>query len=353
MEENIKTPGLPSEITVDWLRKALEWKNPDCEPISAVVESVYDRPGLLGKIIRVKLTYADKSCGPLSFIVKFQICSDKEREAQIYRLLSEAKISSVPKLFGIFENGTLVLEDLSPAQPGSQVKGCTLEQVCNVLPVIAEIHGHFWQDTRVPLHQPEKFAKIIKYNVEQCWKSFRSRYKEIPGDVITDFEWVWQNTETVSHQYKSEPSTLNHGDLHAENLLFIENEKNRPILIDWQIADRKVAVFDISFFLVKSLDREQRRANERQLLKEYFELLPKQVRTDYGFDLFWLHYRACVTRSMLSAIMVIGPGFANRPDQYKLSDVLARCVIAAVKDLKPVEVIRELGENGWITLPIL
>jgi hypothetical protein len=136
--------------------------------------------------------------------------------------------------------------------------------------------------------------------------------------------------------------------VHAENLLFSDDREKGPVLIDWQLAGRGLAANDISFFLVKSLTVEQRRGNEERLLEGYFELLPGRLRTEYGFDHFKLDYRACVTRSMLSAVMLVGPRFVDRPDRLDLADALAARVIAAVRDLNTVAAIRELGECDWL-----
>jgi phosphotransferase family enzyme len=345
MNAALKTPESASDITVDWLKSALPWQSPGCEPVSAEVEANFGGWSLLGKIARVRLCYATPGCGPSSIIVKFQASSAWDREARIYRLLSEAPVRSVPRLLGAFEHGTLALEDLSPARAGSQVKGCTVQEARDVLSILAEIHGRFWGDSRVPSDPSQRFAAVLNYNMEQCWEPFKNRYREMLGDVAADFEWIWRNAETVSAHRLSEPATLFHGDVHAENLLFSEDGKRGPVLIDWQLAGRGLAANDISFFLVKSLTVAERRANEERLLQGYFESLPERVQAGYGFAHFKRDYRACVTRSMMSAVMLVGPRFADLPDRLDLADALATRVIAAVRDLNPVEAIRELGES--------
>lgn len=342
MKITLTTPEFASDITLEWVKNALPWTRPGCEPAAVEVEPDFGGPSLLGRPVRVRLRYTDQECGPPSVIVKFQVHSS-DWEAQIYRLLSEVETLSVPRLLGAFEHGTLILEDLAPARPGSQLQGCTLQQARDVLAVLAEIHGRFWDDPCVPALAPEQFAAVIDFNMKQCWEPFSSRYQDLLGEAAADFEWVWRNAKTVSAHRLSEPSTLFHGDVHAENLLFSAPGKRRPVLIDWQLAGRGLAANDISFFLVKSLKVDQRRAHEARLLREYFALLPERVQTGYGFDRFQLDYRACVTRSMLSAIMLAGPRFADRSDQLDLSDALATRVIAAVRDLKPVDALRTLG----------
>ena len=103
------TPESASDITVDWLKNALAWEHPGCEPVSVEVEPNFGGPSLLGSLARVRLTYAASGCGPPAVIVKFQ-ARTSDWEAQIYRLLSEAGVAQVPRLFGAFERGTLVME---------------------------------------------------------------------------------------------------------------------------------------------------------------------------------------------------------------------------------------------------
>jgi aminoglycoside phosphotransferase (APT) family kinase protein len=268
-------------------------------------------------------------------IVKFQ-ARTAEREARIYRLLSEAEFLSVPRLLGAFDRGTLVLEDLSPARAGTQVAGCTPQQARDVLAILAGIHGRFWGDPRVPAQQAERFAAVIDYNMAQCWAPFKARYRELLGDVGAAFEWMWRNAKLVAAHRLSEPATLFHGDVHAENLLFPVDGKRGPVLIDWQLAGRGLAANDLSFFLVKSLTVAQRREHEERLLRDYCDLLPERAHTSYTYDRLERDYRACVTRSIISAVMLVGPRFADRPDRYALADVLATRVIAAVRDLDPV-----------------
>jgi aminoglycoside/choline kinase family phosphotransferase len=338
----LNTPASASDITVDWLNNVLAGDRPDCRLVSIEVDPDYGGPSLLGKIARVRLNYATPDREPSSVVVKFQ-AQAADWEAHIYRLLSEKQVRSVPKLFGAFERGTLVMEDVSLARPGSQLAGCTLSQVSDVLALLADIHARFWGDLRAPALEPGQFAAVIRFNMAQCWELFKHRYRALLADAAADFEWLWQHADAVAAHRLSAPTTLFHGDVHPENLLFCPERQGKPVLIDWQLAGRGLAANDVSFFLVKSMTAEQRRANEERLLRDYFELLPKQVQNEYAFGDFKLDYRACVTRSMVSAVMLVGPRFADRPDQPALADTIAARVIAAVQDLSPVDALRRRG----------
>ena len=339
------TPESAAEITLDWLKRALPWEGPGCEPVSAEVEPDFGGPSLLGRLARVRLGYAAPGCGPSSLVVKFQ-ARPSDWEAEIYQLLSSTDLRSVPRLLGAYERGTLILEDLSPAHSGSQVEGCTVRQAREVLSMLAGIHGRFLGDPRVPSIEPGRFAGVIDYNMKQCWELFEHRYREKLGDATAGFEWMWRHAEIVAAHRLSEPATLFHGDVHVENLLFGDDRQRGPVLIDWQLAARGLAANDVSFFVVKSLTVDDRRENEERLLQGYFDLLPERVQAAYGFDRFVLDYRACVTRSMLSAVMLVGPRYADRPDRLELADALATRVIAAVRDHNPAAALCELGEHG-------
>jgi hypothetical protein len=338
----LRTPGSASEITIDWMRTVLARERSGCEPISLEVEPDYGGPSLLGRIARVRLTYAVPGCEPHSVVVKFQ-ASSSDWEAQIYRLLSEKQVRSVPRLFGALEFGTLVMEDLSPARSGSQLVGCSLPQVEDALSMLADIHSRFWRDPRVPSIRPGRFASAILVNMAECWEPFKNRYRELLGDTTADFEWLRCHPDAVAAHRLSEPTTLFHGDVHAENIIFRGDGRGKPVLLDWQLAGRGLAANDVSFFLVKGMTAEQRRTHEEKLLRDYFGLLPRRVLKGYSYNDFKLDYRACVTRCMISAVMLVGPRFADRPDQPALADEVAARVIAAVRDLSPVDAMRERG----------
>lgn len=339
VERDIKNPESASEITSGLVKSILQREPSISKLVSVEIDRDFGSWSLLGDIVRIKLNYSESECEPETVIIKFQKDSYPEREGRIYQLLSEAKVYPIPRLFGVFDNGTLILEDVSPAKPVS-VKNLTIPQVREVISILADVNGKFIGDSRVPKNPVSQFANVIKHNMKESWPIFEKRYHDQLGDVATDFEWIWKNAEVVSAQHNSEPTTLSHADVHTENLLF--TDENKPILIDWQLAGQKVLPFDVSRLLACSLKVEQRQKHEDRLLNEYYELLLDPVKMSYSFERLFLDYRACITRSMLSAVMAVGPRFDSRPDKLEYADNLAKQVIAAVKDLKPVDAIQEL-----------
>lgn len=350
LSSNINAPQSPSEISAKWLNDILFPKNSNSEIVSIEIDKDFGPSSLLGKAVRVKIDYADAESEPKSVIVKFQIsCSDKKREGEIYRLLAEDNVSFVPRVYGKFGDGNLVMEDLSLTHSVVEKnQEFTINQARNVVSMLAQVNSRFWGNLRVPKDDVSHFINSININMGEGWDIFKNRYSAQLGQETVAFEWMWKNRETVSAYYNSGPAALIHGDVNKGNLLFPNDGNDKPKLIDWQLSGQKVLPFDLSYFIVRQLTVEQRREHEGELLKEYYRLLPDHIRDSYSFDRLQLDYRACTTRSMLSAVTIVGPKFSSRPDRFERADVSAARIIAAVQDLKPVEAIEELEKRGLL-----
>jgi hypothetical protein len=351
INENImKIPESPSEISVEWLREMLINESSANKIVSIEIDKNFGPVSLLGKVVRVIINYAEEVTEPKSLIVKFQVsCSDKKRESVIYQLLGEAEVPFVPRLYGVFGKGNLVLEDLSFTHSViDKNQDLTIKQIRNVVAILADINSRFYGDSRVPKNDISHFVNSININMEEGWDIYKNRYQEQLEEAASDFEWMWQNREIVSAYYNSGPATLIHGDVNRGNLLFSNDGSDKPILIDWQLSGQKVLPFDLAYFIIQRLTVAQRRKHENELVREYYNLLPEYIHAEYSFDHLMLDYRACVTRTMLSSVTGVGPKFSSRLDQFERADAGAARVIAAVKDLKPVEAIQELQAQGLL-----
>lgn len=310
-------------------------------PISFSVEDVKNQ-GILGNLVRLELHYENNHSKCL--FVKFQACSDKTREMKIFNLLQDCHFPFIPKLFHSFEDGTIVLEDLSHLKTKSKNSFCSYNEAAMIVTQLSQIHNTFWNDKRVPGQNPQIFSGVIQYNMEQCWDLYEERYSDQMGQAKEDFIWLWENSLLVSSLYEPDMGTLVHGDLHLENILFSPSEEESHYLIDWQLSGFKTPAFDLSFFLVQSLRSKDRSKWEMTLLEKYYQSLSDSIHEHYSFDRLMLQYRACLTRSMFSSVMMVGPRFSSLSNQMETSDSLASRVISAVKELKPIEAIAELKE---------
>ena len=340
----MKTPKSPPGITVDWLNAELFSETSDSKIDSIEIEDDLKLRSGLGKAIRVKLNYASQECKPKTVIVKFQVNnSDKKIEGEIYHLLEEAGVSFIPHLHSIFGEGNLILEDLSATHFNLPEANFTIDQARSVISLLADVNSRFWGDSRIPKIDQSHFINSININYGESWDNFKNRYQEQLGREIDDFLWILENAEIVSRYYNSGPITLIHGDVNNGNLLFPNDENDRPKLIDWQLSGQKVLPFDLSYFIAKNLSVEQRHEHEEVLIKEYYTLLPENIKSSYNFNRLMLDYRACLTRSMLSAVTRMGPKFEHLPNRLQVADKTVTRIIEAVKNLKPIEAIHELN----------
>lgn len=281
----------------------------------------------------------DNYPGNIQFLYKNQCCSDKHRESNIYDILEPHFKKLIPQKICSFDNGDLIVEDLYTHRSGSIFNGCTIKEAKLIISSIAEVHSYFWGKDDIPRDRDSDFAGILYYNLDQNWEVYKSRYLSLMGEVKDDFEWLINNTEITS-RILYHGKTLTHGDLHLENIMF--NPTGDISIIDWQLAARRTPAFDISFFIVQNLDNEVRKKYEHELLVYYYRLLSDRVKNEYSYSQFLLEYRACLTRSMMTSVMMIGKRFSHKKSQLSDADIMAEKVIGAIKDLKPINAIKEL-----------
>ncbi|MDC7219796.1 MAG: DUF1679 domain-containing protein [Spirochaetales bacterium] len=295
--------------------------------------------GILGNLEKIELEYFEPNKQPSHLIYKSQNCSDKLREGVLYKLFSEIKDLSLPQFIGDFENGDILIEYLEHHRTGTIREGCTRELAGRVLEEIGKVHSHYWNHPQIPEDKPEGFAGILKYNLEENLDDYFERYSDSLSDVKADFEWLLSHTKEAS-QVLYNGQTLTHGDLHLENILFSPSDD--ITLIDWQLGVKRTPAFDVSFFLIQNLEGAVRREGEKELLDNYYRGLSESVKGEYSFSQFYREYRACLTRSMMTSVMMIGKRFAHKKEQMAEADIMARRVIGAVGDLKPVDAVKEL-----------
>lgn len=297
--------------------------------------------GILGNLYEIDVLEPENYPEDIQLLYKNQCCSDKHRESNVYDLLGVDFKELIPKKICSFDSGDFIVEKLYKHQSGSIINGCTITEARLIISSIAKIHSYFWGNEDIPRDSETDFAGILQYNLDQNWEFYRSRYSAKMGKVIDDFEWLINNTDITSNiLYKGK--TLTHGDLHLENIMFTSTGDIR--VIDWQLASKRTPAFDISFFIIQNLDKEVRKKYEQELLVVYYSSLSEEVKKEYSFSLFLLEYRACLTRTMMTSVMMIGERFSHKKNQMANADIMAERVFSSIKDHKPIEAINELLE---------
>jgi hypothetical protein len=194
----------------------------------------------------------------------------------------------------------LLLEDLSPAQIGDQVGGCSLERVGACLDALATMHASQWNQPRL-----DALDWIPKLNaagrvVRAMYLRARARFEANHGHRLTDevrrlADWLDEGVIELADRVCESPYTLIHGDFRMDNLFFTAAGPESDIIFtDWQVSAQGPGVYDVAYFFTSCLSPEVDRDTELELLRRYHQRLRTSGVTDYGFDRCRLDYQRCV-----------------------------------------------------------
>lgn len=213
------------------------------------------------------------------------------REVGFYRDLRPRVDIRTPVPLAIAENpaaGTfaLVMEDISPAQAGDQLTGCSPEQAELAVGEVARLHGSTWgRDELVELDwldqpSPQSVANRAAL-YDAVFDGFAQRYAgALTDDELELGRWLGQNLEAWMSLDRG-ARCVTHGDFRLDNLLFGTGPGAPPLTtVDWQTPSYGYGVNDLAYFLSAGLSVTDRRAHQDHLIDHYHRTL-----AGYGIDL--------------------------------------------------------------------
>ncbi len=189
------------------------------------------------------------------------------REAFAYRdLLAEAPVRS-PRLFAIHEAGSSIsflFEDLGHRRAVDQLDGLGREDTIAVVSALAHLHA--WQPAQPPdirvctpaLFDPEALERGLDL-LEPRWG--------LTADITAAFRHLLDRRTILIESFAALPSTLCHGDVRADNLVF--DPDGVPVLFDWQQIAWQTGAADVAWLLATSLEPEVRRAVRHEVTSAY------------------------------------------------------------------------------------
>ena len=349
----------PEELTSDWLTAALATAGVRTPVVAVTHQRVGN--GQIGTSYRLGLTYADPEAAtaegaPASLVAKMaagdpgarQIISGGYRnEVGFYRDLVDTLAVRTPRCWhaSITDDSTcfvLLLEDVSPAQPGDQVRGCTVEETRAAVVNLAGLHGPRWNDpdlvdgtwlTRHDEAGAEFFAQVFAGAVPQFVEHFAGRLSDADPATLDDVAehlqaWLLARPERTS---------LIHGDYRPDNLMF--GPDGTVTALDWQTLGLGLPGRDVGYLLGTSLDPELRRSAEHDLVAAYHDALRTHGVDDHDVHVAFEDYRLGVVQGPLTT--VLGAVYAQAPNDA--SDAMFTAMItrslAAIRDLRPFELL--------------
>jgi hypothetical protein len=317
------TPTTTDQVTAAYVTAALR-EGGVIGSDTAVAEVSHDQigegVGIVGQLARLTLRYDGVAEGsPSSVIVKMPSQYPENRaigdhfdfygrEGRFYQQIGDKSALRTPHCFhnrldpdaGEY---LLLLEDFGDRTLISQIAGMPAARAADALDAIALLHAEWWDSPAldalgwVPrLVDPINLSAGAQYR--QAWPEFLARWGDaLPAGAVALGERVkdrWEDLATVG--YSSCAPTLCHGDFRADNLMFEDRTEGRDRVgvLDWQIVMRGPAVSDVTYLISQSVDVDERRESERELLEGWYDALctARGVGPDgFGMEDVWREYR--------------------------------------------------------------
>jgi hypothetical protein len=305
---------------------------------------------------RVGLTYATDGAGPASLFVKLAPIDPAhremigatgmgEREAQFYTDVAPSANVLVPGCAFAASEGdafVLLLEDLGPrgARFASNGEwGVPADAAASALEDLAVFHARFersderdrvapWLQTERP-SMSEATSGLMRWVLDENAGKLSENYSTIGELYVVHHAWF-------DHIWHAGPATYIHGDTHIGNV-FLEGD--RVGFLDWGLSRVCTHLRDVSYFLTMSVDVDDRRANERELLQGYLDALRANGGVEISFDDAWAAHRLLASYTVVATFLAYKPSYAAS-DGVGLGDALLARSDAALADLDVVEAVR-------------
>ena len=115
-------------------------------------------------------------------------------------------------------------------------------------------------------------------------------------------------------------------------------DHGRVGFLDWGLSRVSTHLRDVSYFLTMTVDPEERRRSERDLLRLYLDALRAAGGVDIGFDEAWAAHRVQAGYTVVATFLAFMPSYAG--DGQALGVALRRHSELALDDLEAVDAIR-------------
>lgn len=302
--------------------------------------------GQVGMNLRYTLTSNDPSV-PASVVVKLVspdptsratgiALRNYEREVRFYNEVSSSLDVRKPHCYFADwnEDGgdiAIVMQDLSPAEQGDQIRGCSIEEARLAVIELSRLHGSRWNDPALfEIDWMQRRSVDDGANLHGLYSLLKPGFLAIYTEAILletgqeglDFVNQLENLIPAYIRAKDEPFTVTHGDYRLDNLMFAMNGNDVACtVVDWQTPGHGNGVGDLAYFIGAGLLPSDRRKHEWELVDMYIAGIES-----YGhiIDHDWVknHYRREAISGLIMA--VIASQIVGRTDRGdKMFEVMA------------------------------
>lgn len=223
-----------------------------------------------------------------------------ESEAVFYReMATSTGVPTLPSVYADVDpesrHGVVITEDIaaSGATFVDPMVARTATQVAENLDLYATLHGRTWGDPRVSGSQwlAPRIASTAGV------RSVAGIQEQFDGPVGSGVPPTARDAERLVRSFRDLPAItgsssswcLVHGDAHVGN--FFTDGRGRAGMLDWQLVQRGPWYIDVGYQIASSLDPQDRRKTERELLEHYLDRLAAHGVEVPGWGDVWFGYR--------------------------------------------------------------
>jgi hypothetical protein len=318
-----------------------------------VAVAILDHAVATNQRLRVGLTYATPGAGPSSLFVKLPPLDPAhremigasgmgEREAQFYSDVATSVALRVPHAYwaAARDDGSfvLLLEDLAASDCAFSdgTWGIPADAAAGALEDLAHFHGKFADPAVRAALAP--WLSVPRVRRTDLTAGRLRAVLDAHADALTPAylaagELYVEHHERVDELWHSGPQTYIHGDTHIGNV-FLDGP--RVGFLDWGLSRVSTPLRDVSYFLTMSVDPDERRRSERDLLRLYLDALRAAGGADIAFDDAWSVHRVQAGYTVVATFLAFMPSYMAG-DGQSLGIALRRRSELALEDLEVVE----------------
>lgn len=239
--------------------------------------------------------------------------------------------------------GFVMMEDLSieGGKFGHSTDHMGVEEAARAVASLAKLHGAFWDSpalhaadwlpaSMATYTDSDQLRMMYPYAEQNHLKSDYQAFLPawIKGD-LSRLHTVYDSLVNFATTQEQGPCCLVHGDSHQGNSYVRPNGER--VWLDWQMVRKGRPIRDFTYFILGALTIEERRANDRELLRHYRDCLAATGAQNVPDDAtLWEYYRRWPPYAMQAWI-------ANMDDWGQVGMHIVERIFTAGEDLKTVE----------------
>jgi len=356
--DDIAIPASPLDIGAAWLSAALADRHPGARV--AEVE-VLEHDEVTNSHVLLQVAYDEPAGAPSRLFGKLLpddplrrgviAATDMGvREARFYALLAPTIAMRVPVMHvaKIAPDGAfaVLVEDLGDT--GCRVSdgtwGIAPDAAAAALRDLAELHARFEHPARRESEAPwvPRAGPGTTYAVERLAYALEHHRDRLSDEFVAVAELYNTDRAALHALWTDGPLTVIHGDAHIGNLF---DDHGTTGFYDWGMINVGSPMREVSYFLNMAMQIDDRRAHERDLLREYLGVRRALGASDITWDRAWHAHRLQSAYCVPASCQVVTFPDGISEERRVFADAFLARAEAAVNDLEAAAAVREaLGE---------